>query len=106
MLRNRAKLLTVGLSVLLLWSWASLPARGREQIAVRGTIYASAWDGTDRALVVVIVTDEGDEYTVSEADHGKELMKFEAKSVKAVGKISTDGRGKKVITVNKFVIEE
>jgi len=106
MLRKHARLLTVGLPVLLVVMWASFPAVGREQIAVSGTIYASAWDGNDRALVVVIVTDEGDEYTVSEADHGRELMRFEAHSVKAIGKVSLDGRGKKVITVNRFVIED
>jgi len=106
MLRKHAKLLTVGLPALLVFIWASFPAAGREQIAVSGTIYASAWDGHDQALAVVIVTDEGDEYTVSEADHGRELMKFEAHSVKAIGKISLDGRGKKVITVNRFVIED
>lgn len=106
MLRKHAKLLTVGLPVLLVFIWASLPAVGREQIAVSGTIYASAWDGNDRALVVVIVTDEGEEYTVSETEHGRELMRFEAHSVKAIGKISLDGRGKKVITVNRFVIED
>jgi hypothetical protein len=106
MLRKHAKLLTVGLPVLLVFIWSSFPAAGREQIAVRGTIYACAWDGNDQALVVVIVTDEGDEYTVSETDHGRELMKFEAHSVKAIGKISLDGRGKKVITVNRFVIED
>ena len=106
MLRKHAKLLTVGLPVLLVFIWSSFPAAGREQIAVRGTIYACAWDGNDQALVVVIVTDEGDEYTVSETDHGRELMKFEAHPVKAIGKISLDGRGKKVITVNRFVIED
>jgi hypothetical protein len=106
MLRKHAKLVTVGLPVLLVVIWASFPAVGREQIAVSGTIYASAWDGNDQPLAVVIVTDEGDEYTVSEADHGRELMKFEAHSVKVIGKISLDGRGKKVITVTRFVIED
>jgi hypothetical protein len=106
MLTKHAKLLTVGLPVLLVFIWASFPAAGREQIAVTGTIYASVWNANDQALVVVIVTDEGDEYTVSEADHGRELMKFEAHSVKAIGKISMDRRGKKVITVNRFVIED
>ena len=106
MLRRHAKLLIVGLLVLLVVAWASFPAAGREQITVSGTIYASAWDGNDQALVVVIVTDEGDEYTVSEADHGRDLMKFEAHSVKAIGKLSLDGRGKKVITVDRFVIED
>jgi hypothetical protein len=106
MLRKHAKLLTVGLPALLVFIWAFLPAAGREQIAVSGTIYASAWDGNDQTMVVVIVTDEGDEYTVSEADHGRELIKFEAHGVKAIGNISLDGRGKKVITVNRFVIED
>jgi hypothetical protein len=106
MLRRYAKLLIVGLLVLLVFAWASLPVAGREQITVSGTIYASVWDGNDQALMVVIVTDEGDEYTVSEADHGRDLMKFEAHSVKAIGKLSLDGRGKKVITVNRFVIED
>ena len=106
MLRKHARLLTVGLAVFLLFIWSSYPAAGREQIAVSGTIYASAWDGNDRALAVVIVTDEGEEYTVSGADHGSELMKFEAHAVKAIGKISLDGKGKKVITVNRFVIED
>jgi len=106
MLRKHARLLTGGLLVLLAFMWSSYPAAGREQSAVSGTIYACAWDGNDQALVVVIVTDEGDEYTVSEADHGRELMKFEAHSVKAIGKISLDERGKKIITVNRFVIED
>jgi hypothetical protein len=106
MLGKLAKLLTVGLPVLLVSISASFPAAGREQIAVSGTIYASAWDGNERAVAVVIVTDEGEEYAVSEADHGRELMKFEAHSVKAIGKISLDERGKKVITVTRFVVED
>jgi hypothetical protein len=106
MLRERTNLLTVGISFLILVGAAALVGAGRGQVAVSGTIYASAWDGNDRPIIVVIVTDEGDEYTVSQADHGTDLMRFEAKSVKAVGEVSTDGRGKKIITVNRYVIDD
>jgi hypothetical protein len=106
MLRGRAKLLTVGISFLMLLGGVSAIAAGRDQVAVSGTIYAAAWDGNDRATIVVIVTDEGDEYTVSQVDHGRDLMRFEAKSVKAIGEVSTDGRGRKIITVNRYVIDE
>ena len=106
MLRERANLLTVGISFLIVVGGAALVAAGRSQVAVSGTIYASAWDNNDRATIVVIVTDEGDEYTVSQADHGTDLMRFEAKSVKAVGQVSTDGRGRKIITVNRYVIDD
>jgi hypothetical protein len=106
MLPERANLLTAGVSLLILLGSASVIAAGRDQVAVSGTIYAAAWDGNDRATIVVIVTDEGDEYTVSQLDHGKDLMRFEAKSVKAIGEVSTDGRGRKIITVNRYVIDE
>ncbi len=106
MLRERATLLRVGISFLILLGVASPLAAGRGQVAVSGTIYATAWDGNDRATILVIVTDEGDEYTVSQADHGTDLMRFEAKSVKAVGEVSTDGRGRKIITVNRYVIDD
>jgi hypothetical protein len=106
MLRERPNLLRVGVFVLILLGGASPLTAGQDQVAVSGTIYASAWDGNDRATVVVIVTDEGDEYTVLQADHGGDLISFEAKAVKAVGQVSTDGRGRKIITVNRYVIAE
>jgi hypothetical protein len=106
MLPGRANLLTVGISFLIFLGGAFVVAAGRDQVVVSGTIYAAAWDGNDRATIVVIVTDDGDEYTVSQVDHGRDLMRFEAKSVKAIGEVSTDGRGRKIITVNRYIIDE
>jgi hypothetical protein len=106
MLPERASLLAVGISFLILLGGAAVIATGRDQVAVSGTVYAAAWDRTDRVTIVVIVTDEGDEYTVSEAGRGSDLMRFEAKSVKAFGEVSTDGRGRKIITVSRYVIDE
>jgi hypothetical protein len=96
----------VGISLLILLGGASVIATGRDQVAVSGTIYAAAWDRTDRATAVVIVTDEGDQYTVSEVGRGIDLRSFETKSVKAFGEVSTDERGRKIITVDKYLIGE
>jgi hypothetical protein len=77
-----------------------------EEVEIIGTVFGTAWDANDNATAVIIATDDGEEIAVSNSGKGTELLKLEDKSVTASGFIALDEKGKKTITVNKYVLQE
>jgi hypothetical protein len=109
MLRARYKIVLgvcCSLTLVLLLACGSTLSAATAEVAITGTVYASAWDSNDNVTAVVIVTDEGDEYSVAGTAAGRELLKLNSKLVKAVGKVATDVYGQKTITVTKYIVEE
>ena len=75
------------------------------EVSITGTVYAEDWDNKDNVTEVVIETDDGDLYYVSNDGRGKELLKLVEKNVKVTGVVEDTG-GEKIIRVMAYEITE
>ncbi len=75
------------------------------EVSITGTVYAENWDDKDNVTEVLIETEDGEPYYVSNDGRGKELLKLVEKTVKATGVVE-DGGGKKIIRVMAYEVTE
>lgn len=70
---------------------------------LRGTVVPSEWGVDDEVTVVSIVTEDGDEYMVSEARMVRRLIKHMDELVEVDGFLGEDEYGEQVLVVGDFV---
>jgi hypothetical protein len=69
---------------------------------LRGTVVPSEWGVDDEVTVVSIVTEDGDEYMVSESRMVRRLMKHMDEVVEVDGFLGEDEYGEQVLVVGDF----
>ena len=70
---------------------------------LRGTVVPSEWGVDDEVTVVSIVTEDGDEYMVSESRMVRRLIKHMDELVEVDGFLGEDEYGEQVLVVGDFV---
>jgi hypothetical protein len=70
---------------------------------LRGTVVPSEWGVDDEVTVVSIVTEDAEEYTVSESRMVRRLMKHMDEVVEVDGFLGEDEYGEPVLVVGDFV---
>ena len=70
---------------------------------LRGTVVPSEWGVDDEVTVVSIVTEDGDEYMVSESRMVRRLIKYMDELVEVDGFLGEDEYGEQVLVVGDFV---
>lgn len=71
---------------------------------LRGTVIPSEWGVDDDVTVVSIVTEDGDEYMVSEARMVRRLIKHMDETVEVDGMLGEDEYGEPVLVVGDFTV--
>jgi len=71
---------------------------------LRGTVVPSEWGVDDDVTVVSIVTEDGDEYMVSEARMVRRLIKHMDEVVEVDGMLGEDEYGEPVLVVGDFTV--
>lgn len=71
---------------------------------LRGTVVPSEWGVDDEVTVVSIVTEDGDEYMVSEARMVRRLIKHMDEVVEVDGMLGEDEYGEPVLVVGDFTV--
>ena len=69
---------------------------------LRGTVVPTEWGVDDEVTVVSIVTEDGDEYMVSESRMVRRLMKHMDETVEVDGFLGEDEYGEQVLVVGDF----
>jgi hypothetical protein len=106
-MKQNKRLIVLGLCALMLLSAVSAAnVFAVDEVAVTGTVYATAWDDDDNVTAAVIAgLDE--EFVIVANAAGKEIFQLNYRDVKAIGVIGQDGEGNKTLSVSSYeVIQE
>jgi hypothetical protein len=76
-----------------------------QSATLTGIVIPADWNDDQEVIAVALATPDEKEYRIGGSRKGKELLNYLQQQVEAIGPLSTDEKGRRVITVRRYNVK-